>query len=308
MQKTSTEAKKPKRCGSPARFETHEEMPRILNISVAQLIDLNFTELLPVSSISKVANYTVELGYNGTHKGVVHSPVISKAQTAIERQDLLSDCRDETEDRQQVDYQQIEIEETTAEEPSVQDSKQETGNRKQVLVSDIREASVCEANGRPKMCMTVFKSKLKAKSIAIFKPRKDQCNVYCEFREGNVDESVYNPHRERKAAAQAENSKDKALNHQPHQSQTKVVCVDVQRVLLAPSLKASPLYYKTKLQLHNYTVFVVGSTDVECFLWNEVEGGLNTRKFASCLVSYPKEHADTFDTAIVCSDCCTFQN
>ncbi|GFO15474.1 formation of crista junctions protein 1 [Plakobranchus ocellatus] len=158
------------------------------------------------------------------------------------------------------------------------------------------------------MCMTVFKSELKAKSIqaiAIFKPQKDQCDVCCAFRqEGNVDESVYNSHRERKAAAQAENSKDRGLPHQPHQSRTKVVCVDVQRVLLAPSLKASALYYKTKLQLHNYTIHVLdmGSIDVERFLWNEAEGGLNATEFASCLVSYLKEHAYTFDTAIVYSD------
>ena len=59
----------------------------------------------------------------------------------------------------------------------------------------------------------------------------------------------------------------------------------VQRVLQAHSLKASALYYKTKLEVHNYTIFDMASKDVECHLWNEVAGGLNSSEFASFLVS-----------------------
>lgn len=90
-------------------------------------------------------------------------------------------------------------------------------------------------------------------------------------------------------------------------SRTKVLCVDVQRVLLAPSLKALALYYKTKLQTHNYTIFDLASKDVTCFIWNETRWAYAS-EFASCLVNYVESKGDSFDKAIIFSDGCTYQN
>ncbi|GFO39947.1 hypothetical protein PoB_006645200 [Plakobranchus ocellatus] len=169
-------------------------------------------------------------------------------------------------------------------------------------------SSVCEAESKTKMSRTVFVGELKASNISIFVPRKDQCDLCCEFSQGNADETEYNQHRERKEYAQTEKAKDKEAYG--HDGRTKVLCVDVRRVLLASCLKASALYYKTKLQVHNYTVFDMTSKDVVCFVWNEVhvEGGLNASEFASCLVSYLEGSVDSFDKAIIYSDGCTYQN
>lgn len=166
--------------------------------------------------------------------------------------------------------------------------------------------STCQAESKIKMSKNVFVSELKLQKISIFQPRKDQCDTCVEFSQGNISDEKYNHHRERKEAAQAEKEKDK-MDH-PQHSRTKVLCVDVQRVLLAPSLKASALYYKTKLQIHNYTVFDLASKDVTCFIWNETEGGLNASEFASCLVDYLESKEETFDKAIIFSDGCTYQN
>ena len=164
---------------------------------------------------------------------------------------------------------------------------------------------MCTEQSRPIMSMTIFTEQLKAENIAIFTPRKDQCDLCCEYAQGNATEDIYNKHRARKEAAQTEKAQDK---NQPANSRTMVLCVDVQRVLLSPCLKASALYYKTKLQVHNYTVFDMCSKNVVCYLWNEAEGGLTGNEFASCLVHYLTDKKDTFDRAIIYSDGCTYQN
>ncbi|GFR77710.1 hypothetical protein ElyMa_000514900 [Elysia marginata] len=48
--------------------------------------------------------------------------------------------------------------------------------------------------------------------------------------------------------------------------------------------------------------------DTVCYVWNEVEGGLNASEFASCLVSSLEGRVDDFDKAFIFSDGCTYQN
>ena len=163
----------------------------------------------------------------------------------------------------------------------------------------------CTEENIPVMSMTVFTEELKGQNISIFIPRKDQCDVCCKYKQGNTSEEVYLAHIARKEAAQAEKAKDK---EQYRSSRTKALCVDVQRVLLSPCLKASSLYYKTKLQVHNYTVFDLVTKDVICYVWNESEGGLTANEFASCLVSYLEKKKDSYDHVIIYSDGCTYQN
>lgn len=108
-------------------------------------------------------------------------------------------------------------------------------------------------------------------NLGIFQPRKDQCDLCCSFATGNVTEDVYNEHVKNKDLAQQEKRMDKALAQS--NPKVKVVTMDLQRVLLCPSLKASALYYKTKLCLHNFTIFDLATHDTLCYVWHEVEGG-----------------------------------
>lgn len=75
-------------------------------------------------------------------------------------------------------------------------------------------------------------------------------------------------------------------------------------------MKASALYYKTKLIVHNFTIFDLRTKDGYCFLWDESEGLLSANEFAS-IICY-------FISKIVCfeegeeilfySDGCCHQN
>ncbi|GFN79038.1 hypothetical protein PoB_000554400 [Plakobranchus ocellatus] len=92
----------------------------------------------------------------------------------------------------------------------------------------------------------VFNDVLDAENYAIFRPRKDLCDT-CESSEAcNTDEATYLTHRLRKEQAQNSKSEDKLLAAGSN-GKIRMICLDLQAVLLAPALKASALYYRTKL-------------------------------------------------------------
>ncbi|GFR87179.1 formation of crista junctions protein 1 [Elysia marginata] len=130
------------------------------------------------------------------------------------------------------------------------------------------------------MSRTVFVEELKAHNISIFVPRKDQCDLCTTYKQGNADEAAYTHHIERKEAAQKEKTTDKVAN--PPQSRTKVICVDVQRVLLSPTLKASALYYRTKLQICATTgepLRKKNAQEYEAWLVKHKESGTCTKNY-----------------------------
>ena len=87
-------------------------------------------------------------------------------------------------------------------------------------------------------------------NLEIFQPKKDQCDICCEYQVHNLDEETYNAHVLRKEEVRAEKSKDEKIND------ADVFTMDLQAVLLAPRLKASALFYKTKLAVHMQFHFV----------------------------------------------------
>ncbi len=141
--------------------------------------------------------------------------------------------------------------------------------------------------------------------IAIHQPKKDRCDICCSYEAGNIEESEYNAHIEKKDSARAEKSTDKrdAIDGKAH-----VITMDVQKVLLCPMLNASALYYKTKLVVHNFTVFDLATTNVTCFLWDECQADLVASVFATCLIRYLDENYKDKLPIVIFSDGCTSQN
>ncbi|KAL7373856.1 hypothetical protein ABVT39_016135 [Epinephelus coioides] len=88
---------------------------------------------------------------------------------------------------------------------------------------------------------------------------------------------------------------------------TLLVCMDLQGLLLCPKLQASALYYKTKLSIHNFTIFDMVSHDVTNYLWHEGEAGLSANEFASCIVNY-LEARPSYEEYIIWKDRCGYQN
>lgn len=88
-------------------------------------------------------------------------------------------------------------------------------------------------------------------------------------------------HIKRKEQARKEKETDKlsAIEGKCH-----VFTQDVQAVKLAPYLQASAIYYKTKLCVHNFTMYNLSTHEAVCYWFDECNASLEASVFASCIV------------------------
>lgn len=154
---------------------------------------------------------------------------------------------------------------------------------------------------------TFFNKVFEQEQFSVFTPRKDQCDVCIGAKHGNVDQDILNVHIIAKNEARAEKGKDK----EEANNKVSVWTMDVQAVLICPKTKASTMYYKTKLQVHNYTCFNLGNKEGYCYPWEEHEGNLSVEVFAHLqyqhFVKIIKANP-TIEKIIVWSDGCGYQN
>ena len=144
-------------------------------------------------------------------------------------------------------------------------------------------------------------------NLAIFRPRKDQCDTCVGFETHNTSEDEYRQHMQRKEEARSEKDGDKA--RALDNNNVKVMCMDVQSVLLCPKVEASATYYKTKLACHNYTIYDMATKAVICYFWHEGEGGLTANMFASCIDDHLENIVNpNTEEVIIYSDGCGYQN
>lgn len=136
-------------------------------------------------------------------------------------------------------------------------------------------------------------------------PKKDECDTCVSFRMGNLDSCSYNEHQEMKQEARNEKIND------TNQHERYVYTMDLQSVLLSPKSNVSSMYYKTKLVVHNFTLYDLKTADGYCYIWNESEGNLSSDEFSTIIATFiesllPLEKSD--DKIILYSDGCTYQN
>ncbi|KAM3602808.1 uncharacterized protein V6R79_011236 [Siganus canaliculatus] len=87
--------------------------------------------------------------------------------------------------------------------------------------------------------------------------------------------AAYDTHVTKKDEARQEKSSDKDSANE----EKSIWIMDLQAVLLCPNTQASSLYYRTKLQVHNFTLFNLRSQEGYCYLWDESEGDLCSEVF-----------------------------
>lgn len=165
----------------------------------------------------------------------------------------------------------------------------------------------CIEKSKTQISKTSFYNIFYEKNIALFQPKKDQCDLCIEYNLGSIDEDVYNSHQTKKVEARDEKNMDKT---KAENNELQMFTMDLQGVKLAPVLKASAMYYKTKLCVHNFTIHNSSNRDVWCYLWNETEGGLESSVFASCIVDFLQQQISLHPVSplILFSDGCTYQN
>ncbi|CAB3985083.1 Hypothetical predicted protein [Paramuricea clavata] len=127
--------------------------------------------------------------------------------------------------------------------------------------------------------------------------QKDQCDTCISAKHGNIDQESYQAHIRAKGEARAEKAKDK----ETASAKKSVWTLDVQAVLLCPKTKASALYYKTKLQLHNLSFYNLKSGEGYCYVWDETQG--DYKHFSEVLDAHPE-----IEEIVIWSDGFTYQN
>ena len=161
----------------------------------------------------------------------------------------------------------------------------------------------CVEDGVQALSRQVFTKRFNDLNMAIFHPKKDQCDTCCAFKAGNLNAVEWEQHVLKKDTARQEKQADKENAGE----KTLVACMDLQGLLLSPKLQASALYYKTKLAVHNFTMFNMASLDATNYLWHEGEAGLSANEFASCVINFLEENL-SYDEFILWSDGCGYQN
>lgn len=152
----------------------------------------------------------------------------------------------------------------------------------------------------------LFEDVLKDENIALFQPKKDACDLCCSYKAGNITEEIYQQHVSRKDLARQEKTLDKEA---AKKGMLHVVTADLQAVKLCPFLKASALYFKTKLMVHNFTVYNLGTNDVKCYWFDETASDLKAPTYASFFVDYLKKLIEESPkNVVIFTNGCTSQN
>lgn len=167
----------------------------------------------------------------------------------------------------------------------------------------------CKQKNVQPLSITTFNHTFDQLNMALYHPKKDQCEKCSAYKEGHVSEEEYNLHIIRKDEARLEKDRDK-------KNERLVFTLDLQAVLLAPKSKVSSFYYKTKLSVHNLCFYNLNNKDGFCYIWSEPEGGLNAEEFATiyaCFITdkiLPEIDRENNENPkiILYSDGCTYQN
>lgn len=164
----------------------------------------------------------------------------------------------------------------------------------------------CIEQHKKPVSRNTFLSVLSHYNISIHKPRKDQCDVCSSYQLKNVSQEDYDTHIKKKD--EARHAKNTAIENLKNNLDSLVISVDVQSVLLAPKLLAGALYYKQKLQCHNFTIYNSRTGDVTIYFWHEADGGVTSNEFTSCVIDYLKTTCRAYKHITIISDGCNYQN
>ena len=107
----------------------------------------------------------------------------------------------------------------------------------------------CNSKGKLWVLRQVLLKEMKMQNTAIYKPKKDQCNVCLGHKYGTVSKQDFREHEKRKEESRQEKKNDKREEKKNDKREAEgndnimVLTMDLQVVLLAPHVFAN--YYKT---------------------------------------------------------------
>lgn len=156
------------------------------------------------------------------------------------------------------------------------------------------------------LSLYIFHVLFKKLNISIFKPKKDQCDTCTKYNINQLDEKEYTRHRLNIQVIRNEKKNDKMA---AESNRRHMFAMDVQAVKLCPNISASAVFYKQRLQVHNFTIYNLASHQCTNYWWNETEANLSSSVFITCIINHLTKHClkDTLPITII-SDGCGYQN
>lgn len=144
-------------------------------------------------------------------------------------------------------------------------------------------------------------------NISFFVPKKDLCEECTSY--SNMDEvekinnkEKYENHLNEKNLARDEKRKDK------EDMNVFVAVYDLQAVMQLPKGDVSAFYYKSKLNVFNFTIYDIKTNKCQCFVWDEANGRRGVNELGTCVLQYIKNLSTTEDAEIIFySDNCAGQ-
>ncbi|XP_034244966.1 uncharacterized protein LOC117647355 [Thrips palmi] len=129
-------------------------------------------------------------------------------------------------------------------------------------------------------------------NIEVHKPKKDQCELCCQHRDGSVDvklqlQEEYDQHLTLKKELRRRKEEDRLATKD--NAELAFVCFDLQKVLYVPQGYSSGFYYHSKLSTYDFTVFETRGLTLHkgyCFTWREGICMKGSNEIASCLLRY----------------------
>lgn len=117
----------------------------------------------------------------------------------------------------------------------------------------------CAENHIKPLSRVSFSINFEKKNLSLYQPKKDKCDTCVAYETKNIPQNEYDHHIFLKNEARQEKSNDKT-------SQNEVFTMDLQAVLVCPKSNVSSLYYKTKLVVHNFTIYDIKRQKGHCYL------------------------------------------
>ncbi|XP_068221553.1 uncharacterized protein [Palaemon carinicauda] len=144
-------------------------------------------------------------------------------------------------------------------------------------------------------------------NISFHTPKKDQCDVCTAFENATETEKYdmkesYDLHHREMELSRTEKVRDK------EKKDCAVAVYDLQAVIQLPKGEVLAFYYKSKLNVLNFTIYNLISNACNCYIWNESNGHRGVNELGTCVLKYLKDTCDSGCTDFIFySDNCSGQ-
>lgn len=146
-------------------------------------------------------------------------------------------------------------------------------------------------------------------NIGFFKPKKDLCSSCEAYKNSSQEEKetkkdAFEVHIQEKQLARKEKDMDKNMVS----PEDRIVCsYDLQAVIPLPNGNVSTFYYKSKLNVYNFTIFDIHNKQGYSYIWNETIAKRGADEISTCVFDFLNQHCIGKDVVFY-SDNCAAQN